>query len=46
MGNVIQLENESKGPGGFTTAYGVAHRLKAQDFALLTAMEHEYRSGV
>ena len=44
MGNLVQLEHGSKGPGGFDAAYGVAHRLKAQDFALLTAMEHEYRS--
>lgn len=44
MGNIVKLENGTQGAGGFTAAYGVAHRLKPHDFALLTAMEHEYRS--
>ena len=44
MGNITKLENGAQGAGGFTSAYGVAHRLKPHDFALLTAMEHEYRS--
>lgn len=43
MGNIKKLENETPGLGGFSAAYGVAHRLQAKDFALLTAMEHEYR---
>lgn len=43
MGNIVPLEEGEKGPGGFRSAHGVAHRIGAQDFAVLTAMEHEYR---
>lgn len=43
MGNLKKLGEGVKGLGGFSSAYGVAHLLKPHDFALLTAMEHEYR---
>ena len=45
MGNCMRLQEGEQGSGGFKTVHGVAHRLSAQDFAVLTCMEHEYRSG-
>jgi hypothetical protein len=43
MGNILPLEEGETGPGGFSAAHGVAHRIAAQDLASLTTMEHEYR---
>ncbi len=36
-------EEGAEGLGGFQEVHGVAHRLDAKDFAVLTCMEHEYR---
>ena len=43
MGNIVQLKPGQIGSGGFKESHGVAHRIQAEDFARLTAMEHEYR---
>lgn len=45
MGNIVSLEEGAEGLGGFKAVHGVAHRIAAQDFAVLTCMEHEYRCG-
>ena len=43
MGNMMRLGPGEAEPSGCGAVHGVAHRLKFEDFATLTNMEHEYR---
>lgn len=40
---MMRLGPEEAEPSGSGAVHGVAHRLKFEDFATLTNMEHEYR---
>ena len=40
---MMRLASGETEPSGCGAVHGVAHRLKFEDFATLTNMEHEYR---